>query len=528
MTTVGLALLALIQKSLVVSFRAREQMTCSRMVQTGFSRLKNIDFYYLFADDSSQANYGLQAAYPYKAVLDGLKASLQASKFDRFRVQVTFMRRDASDSNSDGLTSDLVAFKDSNSDNRDDYDTNIRYYDQNGDGDFYDTYAYNGRTVAEQPDTHIKKITLDIFRAGRLACTQTELISLEQLTGDSNPSSEAQLALLISTPSNGGFLYSWSNLARQNAWNLAISKPYPEEIARYRADSTSPMPVAGETDALATVNLYMGASGILASPTADASRNFSAAPSALTSALVEGANVLLGQATKDGYTSPITQRSLILDLVPPVLTGPMPLGATPTKSPYVAAALSDTGASTTTSSGICPDVITMKINGSEVNTSYAAGAVIWIDSTTGTVPVLENGAYTVLVEAGDYAGYKTTHSWTFTLAAPVTDNSAPTIAQKSPIGGSTPSTLPEISVKVFDNQSGIIPSSIILKIDGTVVVDVSNIGAHYDAGTTLVSYTPSSPFISGSWHSVEITASHWATDPADKVTSTDTWGFTVP
>ena len=87
--------------------------------------------------------------------------------------------------------------------------------------------------------------------------------------------------------------------------------------------------------------------------------------------------------------------------------------------------------------------------------------------------------------------------------------------------------LPEISAKVFDNQSGIIPSSIVLKLDGSAVVDSTNLGSHYDAGTDRVYYTPASAFASGTSHTVELTASHWATDPADKVTSVETWAFTV-
>jgi hypothetical protein len=136
MTTVGVSLLSMVQRSLVVSFKAREQMTCSRMAQTGSARVKNIDFYYLFAADSAQADHGLQAAYPYRTVLDGLKATLGGARFDRFRIQVTFMRRDISDSNGDGLTSDLVPFRDDNGDSIDDIDSNIRFRDQNTDGDF--------------------------------------------------------------------------------------------------------------------------------------------------------------------------------------------------------------------------------------------------------------------------------------------------------------------------------------------------------------------------------------------------------
>ena len=58
MTIAGLALIALVQKVSAVTFKAREQQTCGRMIQTGFSRVKNIDFYNVFAADSNSADYG--------------------------------------------------------------------------------------------------------------------------------------------------------------------------------------------------------------------------------------------------------------------------------------------------------------------------------------------------------------------------------------------------------------------------------------------------------------------------------------
>lgn len=526
MTMVGVSLLAMIQRAALVSFKAREQMTCSRMVQTGFARLKNLDFYQLFAADSSLPDYGLQASYPYRAALDGLRSTLAASRFDRFRVGIVFMRRDASDANGNGMNSDLIAFTDSNSDQIDDYDPAIRHFDQNLDGDFFDTFTSNGRTVAEQPDTHIKQVTLEVFRGSRRACSQTELVSLEQFTGDPNPSSEAVLKILISTPVNSAYLYDLSTQGRAASWNLPIAKAYPAEPARYRAEPGAPLELAGETDPLATVRFYVGASPELANIPADFSGLFSWNPSAVTGALVEGANLIRVQATKDAYISPIAPRSVILDLASPAATSPTPAGTVGTLSPYVSIILTDPGISTTVTSGICPDVLTLRVNGVEVSHSFAAGALVWIDSTTQTVPVLADGAYAVVAEAGDFAGYKTSAAWSFTVAVPATDNSAPSVANKTPIGASAPS-LPQISVRVFDNQSGITPSSIVMKLDGITVVDASNLGSYYDAGADTVSYIPPTPFASFSSHTVEITASHWATDPPDKVTTADSWSFTI-
>lgn len=527
MTVVGISLVAMIQRATIASLKARQKSTCERMLQTGFSRIKNIDFYHVFDADSAQASYGLQAGYAYAGVLDGLRTTLSASKFDRFRVQVSFLRRDTSDANANGVVSELLEFTDANADRVDDYDSNIRFLDQNGDLDFYDTYLAGGRTVAEQPDTHIKRVRFEVYRRGQLACGRSELVSLEQFTGDPNPSSEAALSLLISTPSNGGYLYSLASAYNAGAWNLAISKAYPSDTARYRADGVSPLSVMGQTDALADVNLYANASGVLATALAGGDGSFAAAPVAVTAALAEGANVLRFQASKDGYTSPVTGREVLLDLRPPSATAATPTGAEGTRAPFVAVTLADAGVATTAVSGICPDVISLRANGAEAAFSFANGRLVWIDSTTGTVPVLAPGAYAMVAEAGDYAGYKTSATWSFTVAVPATDNSAPSISNKSPIGMAG-SAVPVLSVRVKDNQSGIVPASIVLKLDGAVIVDSANVGSHYDAETGDVSFVPSAGFASGSAHTLEVAADHWAGDPADKVTSSDSWGFTIP
>lgn len=527
MTTVGVSLIAMIQRATVVSLKARQKSTCERMAQTGFARLKNIDFYHVFDADSSQPNYGLQAGYTYAGVLNGLRSTLTASRFDRFRIQVSFMRRDTSDANGNGVFSELIAFTDANADLIDDYDSNIRFLDQNGDLDYFDTYLSGGRTVAEQPDTHIKRVRFEVYRRGELACSQSEFVSLEQFMGDPNPSSEAALSLLISTPINGGYLYSLASAPLSESWNLTIAKAYPSDTARFRADAASPLSVAGQTDPLADANLYVGASGVLASAMADMDGAFAAAPAAFTGALVEGSNALRFQSSKGGYTSPVTERAVLYDLNPPAASSQTPTGVEGTLSPFVAVTLTDTGLATTAVSGICPDVISLRVNGADAAFSFSGGRLVWIDSMTGTVPVIAPGAYTMVVEAGDYAGYKISSAWSFTVAVPATDNSAPSISNKSPIGMAG-SALPALSVRVKDNQSGIVPASIVLRLDGAVIVNSANLSSYYDAETGDITYVPVAPFNSGSVHTLEVTASHWAGDPAGAVTSTDSWSFSVP
>lgn len=529
MTTVSVGLLGTVQKSTIASFKAREQSTCGRMVQTAFARVRNIDFYFLFDADSASGDFGLWAAYPYRSVLDGIAGTLSASRFDRFRISVTFMRRDSSDADADGFASDLIEYQDGDGDRRDDYDPAVRFFDQNGDGDFYDTYTAGGRTVAEQPDTHMKKVAVSIYRKGRLACAQTELVSLEQFTPVSNPSSESVLSLLISTPANHAYLYQALWPAQIASRALALAKPYPAEIAQLRADTGSALPVTGETDPSAAVALYVGDSGALDSLASDFSGAFSGGPLLVTGALVEGNNQLAAQAVKAGYTSPITLRELILDTNPPRVGAATPLGTTGTLAPQVSATVSDLGLSTTVASGICPDVITLKVNGAPVEHAFdpATGRVTWVDPATNTAPVLSPGAYTAAVEAGDYAGYKATHTWSFTAAIADPDPSAPAVANKTP-SGMADSDLPVVSVRVFDNQSGIVPSSIRLVLDGALVVSSAALAGHYDPSDGTVSFTPAEAFAPGSYHTVEVTAGHFAASPPDKVTSVEAWSFSVP
>ena len=526
MTIAGLALIALVQKVSAVTFKAREQQTCGRMIQTGFSRVKNIDFYNVFAADSNSADYGLAVAYPYRGALDALRTTLASSKFDRFRVSVVFMRRDSSDSNGDALTSDLVPFTDANADLIDDYDANVRYFDQTADGTYWQTYVSGGRTVAEQPDTHVKRVTLDVYRANRLVCSQTELLSLEQFTASSNPSSEAVLSLNVSTPANNTPLYQQSSAGQTAALTLTIFKAYPNDAIALRADAAAPLTFSGETDALASVNVYVGASGILGTVSADAFGAFSGSPAGVTAALVEGNNLLTAQAVKSSYTSPIVRKDTVLDVASPRITAPTPTGAVATLAPYVAATLKDAGNSTTVVSGVCPDVVMMKINGSTVNFSYDSATDSPSGSTRRPTPCRSSPAAPIAyLEGGDYAGFWT-QTWTFTASVPVTDNSAPSTADKSPIGVAA-SQLPVISVRVFDNQTGIIRQSIQLTLDGAVVVTPRTWGRPMTRGPAS---SPSRPPLlrGGHDHTVQITASHFAADPADKVTSTDSWGFSVP
>ena len=525
-----------------VSVKLRENVYTSRVSVAVFSKLKTVEYYYLFAYDSALPNYGLsgnygpvtlqKAAYPYLGLLNGITSLASRYSVDRWTLAVTFKLRDVSDVNGNGLFSDLRDFTDTDSDGRDDYDAGVRYYMANADSDYYDNYISTAlnKTSSELPDTNLKEVTLKFYKKGRVIHTQTDLISLEMLSGIESKASGAELKMFINQPANDTCLYDLSQPSRQNAFALVLARPYPDEVAAYRADTTYTLRLWGETVPLANVNFYVN-SMITALDTrqADASGNFDYQSMPVTNALAEGENTIYAKATKDTYYSPFAPRRVTLDLNPPSITGQTPSGAVAELMPYIGAVLLDAPASTGTPCGICQEVITMSVNGVEVPYNYnqSDGKIYRTDPATGLPARLVNGtAYTVYLEGGDNAYYKVNSTWTFTVSVSDPDNSEPAVANKTPLG-SNAAALPEISCRVFDNQSGIDPYSITLKVDGAVEVSSANISVHWEAASGVVSYTPPEAFQPGSYHSVEVAASHWADNPADKKTRVESWDFTV-
>ncbi|HOW26879.1 MAG TPA: prepilin-type N-terminal cleavage/methylation domain-containing protein [Elusimicrobiota bacterium] len=518
-----LAVLATAEKGMTSAVKSREQLRGSRLAQMIYSRLTTIDFYQVFACNSSQANYGLWSAYPERATLSDIQTAVKNAGFTHFTIDVTFMRRDAADSNGNGMVSDLVPFTDSNNDLVDDFDPNIKYYQSNADGDYYDTYMVGTRKIAEQPDTHIKMLVIKIWKGAQtVAIKQGELLSAEQFSGVENPSSEASLQLNIITPENGAYLYRMTTTQQTNSHNLVISKTYPSEVVAYRADATSPLRLVGETEPVATVSFYLGAPGgtVIDSLTTSMLGTFDYQSALLTNALVEGTNKFYGRTTKSTLSSPYALKQYVLDIKPPVISGKAPITTAKSRAPFVGCTFLDSGVSTDTISGICEDVLTFKSNGSTVNYRYDAesGLLVWVDSATLCPPILTEGTtYTIIVEGGDKAMYKATATWTFRVDIDDTDNSAPSVSNRTPLGAHA-SAMPVISCRVQDNQSGVIPNSISMTVDGVVVVSSITtpvLGTHYNASTGEVYYVPDVSYAAGTTHTVTIHAEHWATDPPD-------------
>ena len=542
LSILSLSLAYMYQYLAIVSVKTRENVYVSRLSAAAFSKFKTVEYYYLFDYDSSLPNYGLsgnygpvtlqKAAYPYLGLLKEITTLARRYSVDRWTLDVKFKLRDVSDVNGNGLFSDLRDFADANADGRDDYDTGVRYYKANADADYYDTYVSTAlsKTASELPDTNLKEVTLKFYKRGAVMHTQTDLISLEMLSGIESKSSGAELKMFVNQPANDTCLYDLSHPSRAAAFALPLSKAYPSEVVAYRADNSSFLRLWGETIPLAAVKFYVNSmTTVMDTLPADAMGGFDYHSLPVTTALAEGENTLYAQATKDTFYSPFAPRRVTLDLNPPAITGEFPSGAVADLMPYVGAVLQDQPASAGTPCGVCPEVITMKVNGAVVEHSYsqADGVIRWVDPATGLPHKLSNGsAYTVYLEGGDNAYYKVNSTWTFTVSAAVTDNSQPAVANKTPAGSSAPA-MPVISCRLFDGQSGIDPYSITLKVDGQTVVSSATIAGAWDAATGTVSYTPAEALPPGSFHTAEVSVSHWADDPADKKTHVESWNFTV-
>jgi len=196
------------------------------------------------------------AQYPYLAVLENLRTLVNDANFDRFVIYTDFMIRDLSDLDGDGETTDLRPFTDANHDDIDDYDPDIRYFDQNYDGDWNDFYG--SPEVSEEPDTHIKEATLELYKDGKVVYEETRLLSLEKLTGEPGKASGGDLKLLIEEPAQNSTLYALDTAQQTASFNLAVSKAYPSNAPSYRADSSNLLYMSGETDPLADLEFRYG------------------------------------------------------------------------------------------------------------------------------------------------------------------------------------------------------------------------------------------------------------------------------
>ncbi len=541
--------------------RSRQETAASEIAQKFFSRLNSVPYPYVFDLDSSKPKYGLAGnfgpvsnqttSYPYLSAFDDVQTSLQPYKFDKFTFDIRFMTRDLSDINSDGSTADLRPFIDLNHDRIDDYDggassASLRYFDQNGDGDFNDTY-FTSNEITEQPNTHLKEGTFRLYKGGQVVYQDVRLVSWEKFTGAEGKAAGASLRIVVSTPAENSAVYQQSNAAQAASLSVNLASVYPPEVSAVRGDPASPLRATGQTSPSAAINWTVETSTnpVLDVCASDANGDFDCALPNVTAALNEGMNTLYGQTIKTVYYSPWNATTFVYDVNPPTFTLTTALSTSTVKNrqPVVRAKYVDR-----------PLIAGRQVSGVNLSVLRLAGAnsplvlssntlsynydpltndMTWVDSATGLPPVLSTGTYTVVFEGGDNAFYKARSTWTFTVdIGDFTDGSDPHIVNESPMGGAG-TNMPTISCDVYDRQSGIMMNSISMILDGSVVVSsaAGNLYSAYQpnaaqSGGTLT-YTPQSALSSGN-HTVRVTVSHWGESPAGNVSSTDAWNFWVP
>ena len=551
LTVIALAMGYVFRQVSKTSVKVREQNYASTFSERFFTRLNNIPYPFVFDVDSSSASYGLagtfgpvtnQSAYPYAVVFGDLVTLMATYKIDRFTLTNRFMIRDLSDVNGDGYQTDLRCYTDANADGYDDYDgtvstSGLRYLDQNADGDFWDTY-YNGGEITEEPHTHLKESTLILYKKGEVIFQDVRLISWEKFTGAEGKAAGASLRILVSSPSENSSVYSAFTAGQQAAVNQSIAKPYPEDVIAVRADAVSPLIIAGETAALATISWKIDTSTNPTLDTCSSDNNgaFVCSGPNVTANLNEGVNTLLGQAVKSVFYSPWSPTTFIYDLNPPHVSSQTPTAAIPNLQPIIYAVLKDTPViENRTPSGINSSVSTLFNGTTTVNHTFdsSTGKIMWIEEVPGLPPVLSTGAYTMYAEGGDNAYYKVRSTWSFTLEIDdFTDHSAPSVSHKVPSGGGV-TAYPLVSCRVFDNQTGIRLHSIALSIDGSIVVSsatgnlLTSLEPLVNQDGHTVSYQVESPLSSG-WHTATVSADHWGTSPANRINQTERWNFSVP
>lgn len=533
-TTLGVALFLFIIASLLVvtnsishsMAQAKENLAGERLMQMGLSRLQNIPFWQLLDMDSDLNDFGLVGSFNYKSpeknystypsstVLKDYLTAIRAAGFQRFTVSITYWRRDLSDTDSDGFTTDLVKYRDLDSNNVDDFDWRVRRYDKNGDGDFYDVYIstetqgmYANQLLSEMPSTNMREVLLQLYKNGEPVMKKSAMINLGQFSGEGYTSAENALQLRISTPSD--VVHEYDDGPEIASYDRVILLPH-RDFYSTRVDGGQLMQVGGVTEANAIVRILKSDGSVLETISADANGKFNVVSSALDSYIrsdgTEGQNYFVAFSSKDSDLSPYANVGFIWDSQPPVITNWMPVGSTTNKNAPVGAYLKDSTVSTTSVSGIAVPTIALIVNGSSVPYIYNATNqfVSWFDTTTLITPVLyATVTYNMTLEAGDNAGYKTSQSWQFTVAPNMADVTPPQF------GPCEDFNIYTVRRRVWDHETGIRANGVEVEIDGAPVP------SYYDALTGYVNYSAPASLL-GQTVEFKVTVANWLDigDPA--------------
>ncbi len=536
------------------TIKAREQAICTDLAQRFFTRLDNIPYTFVFDMDSSSANFRLNGTfgdvstqrnpYPYLASLNEFHSYMIGHKVDRFTFDIRFMARDFGDLDSDGQTTDLRVYVDTDANSVDDYEMGLRYFNQNGDGDFFDYYG--SPQVTEQPHTRLKEGTLTFYKSGQAIYTETRLISWEKFTGAAGQAAGATLTLVVSTPSEGSSVYTLATSTHSRSFNISLATAYPSDVAAFRSDASSPIHIMGETTPDATFSWRIGTTTSTVSDTcgADYVGLFDCTLTNIAPRLTEGTNIIWGQSYKGAYYSPWSPTTIVRDISTPTITNISPGPGTTfyNRQPTVRAMLKDTPHATGNAvAGIESSVIRLFRTSTPtiLNHEYDSSDnyVTWIDSDTTFPPILSTGTYIIGLEGGDRAYYKVKSTWTITVAASTHDLTVPEIetTSLSPMGVIFDNQ-PTIYCSIYDNESGIRLSSVTMTLTGssgsTVVVSsyTGNFMSVYSPLSSQngisISYVPPTALPPDSY-TVQMDFAHWAVSPSSTMARSYGWGFVV-
>jgi prepilin-type N-terminal cleavage/methylation domain-containing protein len=262
------------------SLQAREQVQGTRLAQLLLSKLQTMDFYQVLTPlertwlvevhplDSSLPNFGFQPSYtsPVEAVLQEVQKEVLAARLTHFTIDLEFVRRDSSDNNRNDSVMDLIDFSDEDGNLIDDFDPKIRFFDADGDGFYYSSYqdASSGKKISETPDTHIRRVTIGLWKGKRRLASHVGLITLEKLTGVESPSTESPIKFYLAQPGRqGGYLYRRLPQTLAAARDLRINKPATPGWV-WQADTLAPLRLAGYAEPLGSV-----CSGLFGYPAAE-------------------------------------------------------------------------------------------------------------------------------------------------------------------------------------------------------------------------------------------------------------------
>lgn len=563
--------------SSVVSTNARKELVGSTLLQDIFARLRAINFYDVYSLDTSKPKFGLAlgsghtgAFYPdnSRKAIESLDAAAKKAGMSHFTVNVQFMRRKLTSDPSGGAYNlvpvdtggtPIVAACSSGIPIKicDASDPTICFVDRNCDGDFYEPAKFVSGVktfLSEFPDTHIKLVTVSLFDTrNQLVRKETQLVSLEGLTGTNIEAEGADFLISVGDPVNDTILYSTATTALKNAWKMSTKQLFvgpPTPNLAWGDD----LWLSGITEAGAIIEPQIGISIPGTSPApigADLAGLFSGSLLNAKTYFTEGWNTVNIRAKKGALISPWLPIKVLFDKNPPqleVVTPPDPGDKIRTRRPYIEATFSDLSISGThdvSGLGRQPRCYLQKADETFNAASHevpcecdpATGRIVFFDKEHSTfLPTkkLTEGKYNVLIEAEDRALYKTSTTWQFNLDL-YGDDKDPMIDVDSVfphhLDSDAAYNKPDIRVRFIDPATGtgkyntIDPMTFKLCLDGVLKVAKKvddgethdadfDMGKYFDAKTQTFHYTPAAALSSG-WHKVDVFVEDWKGNKLD-------------